>query len=464
MSSRLNMNPIRFFSWKGKTFNQITSKIQKNTTNITDDTLIRNFFLPLPLKIYRREIGNVPSSSSIYPNVCNPRKSITINEIDMPNGTIVNSAKDTNSNGLANTLDINLTTNTTERSPSCNTCVMTAADNARRRVRSSGMIKKQFDVSTNIESYCTSTNQYLIARNKSFSQNQYKYIRQGNASLNPSNSLSSHNVYTGSGFYNCRKFQITADTSFAYKWFDSLEYTVDISAGYYSIEDVNNFFKAAMSTNYHYLVQNNTNTQIFFMDFAYNNAYKKIEMQLFKVNSTIFNTTDYSMPIDPVSQIRAPISTWTLPDEGDNNVISIRILNNDFVNAIGFSAGYYPTLPVTNNEITSNLVFLSNVDFGLKSVYVPVYYKPNNPQFGQQGSVSSSELTSRLRYTTISNDTARFRNPSGICIVNALAYGVPENGYTVKEKIGYSMKKTPTFSKYSDEMKKCTVRTLRNAI
>jgi hypothetical protein len=38
-----------------------------------------------------------------------------------------------------------------------------------------------------------------------------------------------------------------------------------------------------------------------------------------------------------------------------------------------------------------------------------------------------------------------------------LAYGVPQGGYTWKDKIGYPLKQTPVFSKYSDEMKKCDV-------
>jgi hypothetical protein len=37
-------------------------------------------------------------------------------------------------------------------------------------------------------------------------------------------------------------------------------------------------------------------------------------------------------------------------------------------------------------------------------------------------------------------------------------------GYTLKDRIGYEMKKTPTFSKYSSEMKQCSVTKFANAI
>jgi hypothetical protein len=36
-------------------------------------------------------------------------------------------------------------------------------------------------------------------------------------------------------------------------------------------------------------------------------------------------------------------------------------------------------------------------------------------------------------------------NPLGIATSNALAYGVPENGYTVKDTIGYPIPSYPSF-------------------
>ena len=49
-------------------------------------------------------------------------------------------------------------------------------------------------------------------------------------------------------------------------------------------------------------------------------------------------------------------------------------------------------------------------------------------------------------------------------VANALSYGVSSTGYTKKDKLGYPLKQTPTFSKYSDEMKKCFVTKLVNVI
>jgi hypothetical protein len=86
-------------------------------------------------------------------------------------------------------------------------------------------------------------------------------------------------------------------------------------------------------------------------------------------------------------------------------------------------------------------------------LYIPIYYKPNNPQFAQQGGVTSSSLILRKKYNTITKNTNMFRRAYGINIDNAVAYGVGDTGYTIKDKIGYPNKKTPVFSKYSEEPK-----------
>jgi hypothetical protein len=50
-------------------------------------------------------------------------------------------------------------------------------------------------------------------------------------------------------------------------------------------------------------------------------------------------------------------------------------------------------------------------------------------------------------------------NALGVAVGNAMAYGVPENGYTIKDKIGYPLRKTPKFSKFSTNMKCVTCNT-----
>lgn len=165
-----------FFSWKGQTFNQITTTIQKNKATIsaqngTNAANLRNYFIARPLKVYRREIATNDASR------CNYRTSVRIDELNTPGGYIItNSYNDT---GLVNTLDINLTTNTYLRgAASCNTsanCFSQSA-NALRRVRSSGMIRRKYDPITNDARYFTNTNQYLDNRHKTYQKNQFTFV------------------------------------------------------------------------------------------------------------------------------------------------------------------------------------------------------------------------------------------------------------------------------------------------
>ena len=139
MSARLNMNEIRYYSWKGKTFNQITSAFQKN--KIVLPTASGNvLFNARPLPIYRRESRSQSAESG------NPRTSASIHQLNMPNGYSLTSSVSDCSFGIVNILDAkeaNVTTNKYQNG-SCeitNPC-MTQEYNARRRVRSGGMIKK----------------------------------------------------------------------------------------------------------------------------------------------------------------------------------------------------------------------------------------------------------------------------------------------------------------------------------
>lgn len=167
--------PTGYFSWKGQTFNQITTTIQKNNATIgaqdgSTPINLRNYFKSRPLKIYRREIAtNAPAR-------CNYRTSLRIDEFNSPNGYIISNSN--NDTGLENTLDINLSENVYMRD-GCNlnntdSC-MTQASNALRRVRSSGMIKRKYDPISNNSTYFTNTNQYLNNRNKTYRQNLFTF-------------------------------------------------------------------------------------------------------------------------------------------------------------------------------------------------------------------------------------------------------------------------------------------------
>lgn len=432
MSARLNMNEIPFFSWKGKTFTQISSSIQKNGWTTVKGN---NIFRAKPLKIYRREIASTNITH------CNERISSRIDHLNMPNGSLIyESPSSTISyNGLKGTIDTNLTNNTTEH-PGCTNTYLSTEINARNRVRSSGMIRRKCNQVKNNDSYYTSTNQFLVSRNRTFQQNQYNYIQKGDASLKPGDTLSVSNIYSPAGINHCPKYFISSDVSFTYIWIDSTIHEVDIKSGYYDINELNNAFKAVMNKNNHYLLNKFNNSQTYLLNMTYNNKYSKIELQCFIANTTIYNITNYKIPNGV---------TWSLTN---TTVIPGFVISSNvvFQNAIGFSSGSYPVLPLTGTVV--NQSFLSSYTPGIKPNYVPLYYKPNNAQFAQQGGVSASALIARVRYNSITKNTGLYYNAFGNSVANALAYGVSDTGYTIKDKIGYPLTKTPVFSKVTGQL------------
>ena len=152
---------------ENKTFNQITSSIKKNKGTIVASNT-RNLLLPNPLNIYRREIATTDNTD----NTCNKRI-VSIDEIDRPGGTIVNTTFNKYTNGLVNTIDNTIPNNKCEDPATCN-IFASPAKNALRRLRSAGMIRQKFD-NKNRPKYCTDTTQYLVSRNITFNQNQYQY-------------------------------------------------------------------------------------------------------------------------------------------------------------------------------------------------------------------------------------------------------------------------------------------------
>jgi len=423
-------------SWKGDTLEQITSSIRKNQPDVILGS--RNLFIPQPLKIYRREIASKDAT-------CNPRSSVSIDLLNAPNGSIINS-KAVNRNGLVNTIDINQTTNKTEIPGSSDAqCVIgTPQTNALSRLRSGGMIKKNYDPANNKSKYYTNADQYLNSRSKTFKQNQYNYIREGNSSATPGSGLSVNNLYSPAGKTDCDKYLLSVDTSFNYEWISidngQIQFTVDVSAGYYDVDDINDLLQRKMINNYHYFTQPGNRSKNTLLNIEMNNLTKKVQLTATPIDTT----TNLLTPLIP-SEGGDQNVNWTVPASSTAPKI---ILNESILTtSLGFTFGTYQTN--TSPNVSS-----------YKLRYNVLHYKPNNYQFAQQGAVSSSDLIARRRYNTITDAAASYRTSYGLHVANALAYGVPANGYTIKDKIGYPNKSTPSVGK-NGVYKECTDTKIR---
>ena len=464
MSARLSMNAIPIIGWKGQTFNQIVSHIQKNGA-IHNDPLNNNIFAALPLKTYRREI--------VTGDCNNSRNSTTINELTRPGGSIVNSSS-SNCNGLVNIVDFNLINNSGDIPGNCIAeCVVgTAATNAKRRLRSSGMIKKQFDLSTDKPKYYTDSRQYLNSRNKTYEQNNFHYLREGDVSAMPGSSLAVSNVYTTNSTTDCKRYYLSNDTLFNYQWVagnptfaetgsqptDEVgaiiiesagqygNFTVNLKKGFYDVADINSALHSQMILNEHYFVNTRNSSKRFFINFTFNSNTNMVELHIDPISQTVIDNEGLAQPIIETDiGTRPPV--WNIPKLPQIPIIEIA--DNAFKNVIGFNPNTYPLA----NQPTSYAV-ASTTDPAIKPRYNRVYYKPNNHQFAQQGAVSSSSRVARLRYNAITNSAATYRIAYGLHVANALSYGVPANGYTIKDKIGYPLPNTPKFTS-TGEMVQC---------
>jgi hypothetical protein len=453
VGARLGLNEIPKISWKGKTFTQISSSLQLNT--IPAARSIHNTMRARPVNHIRREIASRPSLTT-----GNPRISIRLDDLTGPNGYLV--SQTTSCSGNQSMLDFNLTSNSTEKPGVCQTAATCMANNALKRVRSAGMVKKNYNINRNNDHYCTSAQEYMVSRNKTYQQNQYAYIRQGNANAVPGTGLSSNNIYSAGGLSHCALVSISTalgNNTFVYQWIDGNDFTVTIpDATNYDIGMVNGILASTLVANNHYFVNNITGAKVVTMAMVYDTFTGKIQLQTFAINTTTFGTgSGYSLPSGATwgAQIPNPSTTGT-------KFSQFRIPNTSFPNTIGFSVANYPPIADISGNIP-NKTFVSSFSGSLLPNYVAANYKPNNPTFGVQGAVDGGAYIDRVRFNTITNAAASTSSVWGNQTANALAYGVNPSGeqLTAKLKYGIPTPVTPTFNPRTGEMSRCQVRMIK---
>ena len=431
--------PTKLASWKGRPFYQIVASIQKNQKNAARLNVLQ-LRKALPLSIYRREIHNI--SGQTAPKNCNARVSVKISDFETPGNNLVSYTQQSYSNGLVNTIDLTTTTLSAEDG-ACNNptaCVFSPQVNARKRCRSAGMIPRKFNSARNNDTYSTSTQQYLISRNMTIKQNEYVYIRKGNSGLVPGPGASS-NIYSPAGLSHCVKPKISAannNNTFNYVWVDGTQYTAVIPDGYYDIDSLNQAFQAIQILNKTYIVVTATNAKIFLMNISYDNKTQSVILYAGVASKATYPASTYSSPGTwLITALPNTDPTPTPPSPSYTNGATYYIIpnNTNFSVLIGFGAGtYFGGINMTG--------FPSQIPYS----YVPLYYKPNNSEFGVQGAVDSSTLLQRIKYNTITDAAGGIRSAYGKAAAAALSYGVSEQAYTIKTKVGDKPLCTPVIN------------------
>jgi hypothetical protein len=456
--------------WKGKTFVQIIASIQQNQNNASHLD-INQLMKPQPLSIYRKEIHNINGQTKN--KICNSRISMTISDYETPGSTIVSRTQNNPyySNGIITSVEYTNPTTLTAEHGKCdvsNNCFLSPQNNARKRCRSAGMIQRKFNANKNNDTYSSSTQQYLTSRNRTIKQNEYHFIRKGSSGIIPGPGLGASNVYSPGGLSHCWQPTISAandNNSFNYIWIDGTSYSVIIPDGVYDIGTLNQFFQTVQIKNKTYF-NGPGGTKNFLLNISYDilTGSTVVFAGVTSVNSC--NLLGYTAPIGAnwnlSNIVNTPGTLWSYQADRDrvnglpqtdpipsNNVYNymkgatyfIVFKDTSFSTVIGFVNGTYST-GINESAFRGQIT----------PAYVPLYYKPNNPQYGVQGAVDASARLQRLKYESITSSAGGVRSSYGSAAANALAYGVSETAYTEKTQVGDKQICTPVINKYNGKL------------
>lgn len=458
------------FQWKGETICQKIPVWQRNERTTSQDPGSQ-MFRALPIKHYRREIGSLSHSSGSV------RTGNRIAYFETPGGISVNtqscqSAEDSYcTRGSEAFLAIERTTNTSERP--CSVVDVTfgrhgfTADNALRRVRSSGMIRRNFSVETTSNGYAvsrapereykTNHSQYLNSRARTFVQNQFNYTRLGNRDSIPGTVAASENIYVSSSINTKCKFEILSilgNNTFNYTWIDDTVNTVTLSDGYYDVFDLNSALKSAMYANTHYFVNNNDGNPYYLFEIIYKSTVRYPQL-LFR--DSISTALNFGVP---------SFNTWA--DNITNTYTTITV-DSVFASILGLSIGTFPlieTQTAANTIFGYSMITISLPNSRLKPTYKEVIYKPSNSQFSTQGAVTSGDRITRLKYDTVTKNASKLGETydSSVAAANKYVYSTnnqSQSGLMMRTKKAV-VKATPWFDPITGEM--CSKTNLRRRV
>lgn len=411
-------------AWKGPAINEMAPRMLKNRNTMVSSGMNYNLRLPLPLKIYRKENPFTQLSNPQLQSSGNFRERQSIDDFQRPGGyPVVNSTSfPCMTNNPMNVLNPKPDFVSDQVSNS------RSASDALRRVRSSSGIM------TN--KYSSSTKQYLDNRKLSFAENQFQYFRSGNANAGAAGGpLTKTNIYAAQGTNDAyRKYWLAATATpvtFQYADGHGNVFTVTVPGNCaYDIGDLDNLLQAAMIANgtstYNLLLGTYTAP----LRFGYDNLHNKIIITSSSSSSSSSG------------------GGFSLGGAGAASII-IAASNTAFQQFIGFPAGSFPAAATASSS--------SIYSFQIGTVnFKPVYYKPSNYQYAQDGAVSASDRILRLKYNTVTNNGKLYSDAYGKQVASAMAYSVSDSiYYTIKDQIGYPLTRSPEIDPITGIMKSC---------
>jgi hypothetical protein len=205
-----------------------------------------------------------------------------------------------------------------------------------------------------------------------------------------------------------------------------------------------------MIQNEHYFIKNVSQIKYFLLTIDYDNFNNKV---ILESNPCSKNLPFPSIPgygdftpacgydISGSWYSILPTGNVTNITDGDYKETSISIPLTEAPNfhkfglVVGFNSGFY----TGSNRSTFNPSIRPN--------FVSLYYKPSNIIFGVQGSVDSSTYIDRVKLNAVTRNGYLTKSAYGSATANAMAYGVSEQPYTIKNVIGFKTTATPIIKK-----------------
>ena len=143
-------------------------------------------------------------------------------------------------------------------------------------------------------------------------------------------------------------FNITSaynNKSFQFTWYGTVPttYTVNIPDGFYLVSDINNFLENFMIQNNLYLIDSSTGQYVFYIQLYTSATYYSNQILCFAIPSSL--PSGYTTPVGWAGFPATPSTPL------------FTVLNNNFQQYLGFTAGSYPSITQTTNySVLSNLL------------------------------------------------------------------------------------------------------------
>jgi hypothetical protein len=166
--------------------------------------------------------------------------------------------------------------------------------------------------------------------------------------------LNSHQIAVSSVQMFYSWFNITSQNQnnyFQYRWFDNATYDVSIPDGFYDINSLNAYLQSIFVSRKHYLVNSNTNTNVYFLSIDTNSTYYSTQLNAYAVSQTYATSNGWILPSG---------ASWTIPATAD--APDFIIPNNKLQDVLGMYAGIYPPIGTS---------FTLGVVWSKKSDYTP---------------------------------------------------------------------------------------------